>query len=81
MGSFLLVTSTMQHSVGIVSHAWAGWSRSVSYDADGSGGVSRSSAGMKLSERSSAPAPLPMRHLGSEPFASHMPLPDRDTEM
>ena len=43
--------------------------------------MSRSSAGMKLSERSSAPAPLPMRHLGSEPFGSHMPLPDRDTEM
>ncbi|CAL5227844.1 g10876 [Coccomyxa viridis] len=43
--------------------------------------AARSSAGMKLSERASAPAPLPMGHLGSQPFSSHMPLPDRDTEM
>ena len=39
----------------------------------------RSSAGMKLLERSSAPAPH--GHLGSDPYGSHMPLPDRDTEM
>ena len=38
----------------------------------------RSSAGMKLGERSSAPGA--MGHLGSGPF-DHMPMPDRDAEL